>query len=154
MTFTDDQGKRMRLWMKGEVGEITDAQAFVDMYIARILSVLDNEKIDIYVNPTFLPEIIASQYDELWTEVRMNRVVEALVKNNIALEINARYKIPSVKFIKLAKSKGVKFAFGTNNTGQDFANLDYCLQMQRECDLKPKDMFFPKPEGQKPIQVK
>jgi len=154
MTFTDDNGKRMRLWMKNEVGEIPDPQAFTDMYVRRILSVLNDEKIDIYVNPTFLPESIASRYDELWTEERINKVTDALVKNGIALEINARYKIPSVKFIRLAKAKGVKFAFGTNNTDQDFANLDYCLQVLKECDLKPGDMFFPKPDGQKPIQRK
>ncbi len=154
MTFTDDNGKRMRLWIQEEVGEITDAHAFVEMYVRRILSVLNEEKIDIYVNPTFLPQVIASRYEELWTEARMGLVVDALVKNGIALEINARYKIPSAKFIRLAKSKGVKFAFGTNNTDKEFADLDYCLQIMKECDLQPSDMFFPKPAGQKPVQIR
>jgi hypothetical protein len=86
--------------------------------------------------------------------VRIKKVIDALAKNRIALEINARYKIPSAKFVRLAKSKGVKFAFGTNNIGKEFAELDYCLQILKECDLKPQDMFTPPPDGRKPIQIK
>jgi len=153
MTWTNNNGKRMRLWLKEET-EVGDPQAFMDMLVDRILSVLNDEKIDIYVNSTYIPDEIASRYDELWTDERMNKVVDGLVKNNIAMEISSRYKIPSAKFIKLAKSKGVKFSLGTNNVDQDFANLDYSIQMIKECDLKPSDIFFPKPEGKKPIQVK
>ncbi len=154
MTFTDDSGRRMRLWMKDEVGEIKDPQAFMEMYLRRILSVLDREKIDIYINPTFLPEAIAAQYDTLWTRERMEAVTDALARNRIALEINARYRIPSAAFVRLARAKGVKFAFGTNNVGKEYAELDYCLQILKECDLQPADMFFPAPEGRKPIQVR
>ena len=45
--------------------------------------------------PTFLPAAIAPRYDALWTEARMNRVIDAAVKNGVAIEIGARYKIPS-----------------------------------------------------------
>jgi len=77
-----------------------------------------------------------------------------LVRNGIALEINARYRLPGEAIIKLAKSRGVKFAFGTNNGDHDFANLDYCFDMIEACGIEPGDMFFPKPEGMKPVQVR
>lgn len=154
MTFTNDNGKRMRLWINEEV-EVGDPQKFMDMYVNRIIEVLDNEKVDIYVNPTFLPEEIEAQYDALWTKERMGKVVAALVKNKIALEINDRYKIPNASMIKMAKEKGVKFAFGTNNIdGNHYADLDYCLRMIEECNIEPADMFMPRPDGSKPIQVK
>jgi histidinol phosphatase-like PHP family hydrolase len=143
LTFTDDNGKRMRIWLKDEV-EIKDAQAFMDMYVNRILDVINTEPIDIFVNPTFLPEVIGSRYDELWTVTRMEKVIDAAVKRHIAIEINDRYRIPSAKFIKLAKKSGAKFSFGTNNAETTFGDFSYCKEMIKECNLKYSDMFEPK----------
>ena len=113
------------------------------MYVNRILSVLNNEPIDIYVNPTFLPACIAEGYDQLWTVERMQKVIEAAKKNNIAIEINARYHLPSEAFIKLAKKSGVKFALGTNNVDANLGRLEYCLEMIDKCGLTWQDMFIP-----------
>jgi hypothetical protein len=144
MTFTDQRGKRIRLWIDQEV-QIDDPQAFMDMVADRIVGVLNDEPIDVYVNPTFLPARLAPRYDELWTNERMDKVIAAAVKNNVAIEINASYKMPSPKFIKRAKAAGVKFTFGTNNAGRNLGRLEYCLEMIRECGLTPADMFLPKP---------
>jgi hypothetical protein len=150
MTFTDKRGKRIRLWIRKEV-QIDDKQDFMDMYVEKIVSVL-SEPIDIYVNPTFLPAYIADEYDVLWTPERMDKVIRAAVKNDVAIEINARYRIPSMAFIKRAKEAGAKFSFGTNNGGRELGHLEYCRRMARECGLTIKDMFSPRPDGSKPIQ--
>ena len=150
MTFTDQRGRRIRLWIPSEV-QIDDEQEFMDMYVDKIVSVL-SEPINIYVNPTFLPAVIADRYDKLWTPQRMDRVIKAAVKNNVAIEINARYMIPNKAFIQRAKKAGVKFAFGTNNGGRDLGHLEYCRRMAKECALTEKDMFSPKPDGKKSIQ--
>ncbi len=152
MTFTDDSGKRMRLWIDAEVGEIKDKQRFMDMCVDRILGVLNREPIDIYVNPTFLPKAMAADYDRLWTPERVERVIEAAQRNDVAIEINNTYRIPSPRFIQAAKKAGVKFSFGTNNAGKNLGRLEYCLEMIQECGLTPEDMFMPKPDGQKPVQ--
>jgi histidinol phosphatase-like PHP family hydrolase len=94
------------------------------------------------------------EYDQLWTKERMAKVVKVLADNNIALEINARYKTPKAEMIKMAKEAGVKFTFGTNNTGRDLGKLEYCLEMIQECGLTPNDMFEIKPDSLKPIRVK
>lgn len=143
MTFTDDDGKRMRLWIKEEVGEIRNKQRFMDMYVKRIVSVLNNEPIDIHANPTFLPDQIAAEYDELWTQERMQTVIDAARKNNIAIEINNRYRIPSAKFIAAAKNAGVKFSFGTNNADKNLGRIDYGVQIVKECGLRWQDFFVP-----------
>jgi histidinol phosphatase-like PHP family hydrolase len=62
----------------------------------------------------------------------------------VAIEINARYRLPSPKFIKMAKKAGAKFSFGTNNVDNNVGDLDYCLQMIQECGLVWQDMFVPK----------
>jgi hypothetical protein len=143
MTWTNDDGKRMRLWKKEET-DIGNVQDFMDQLVSRIEKILNEEPIDIYVNPTYLPDEIADQYDALWTPVRMDRVTKALLDNDVALEINARYKIPSPTFIKRAKAAGVKFTFGTNNGGsEDLGRLEYCIAMAEECGLTADDMWLP-----------
>ena len=143
LTFYDNKGRRTRLWMKDEVF-VEDADSFMNYYVNQIVEILNNEPIDIYVNPTFLPEIIRDKYDELWTEERMLKVIGALAGNDIALEINARFMIPSANFIRLAKTNGVKFTLGTNNGANDLGYLEYSLQMIEECGLEPDDFWKPK----------
>ena len=152
MTFTDDHGKRMRLWIDEEVGTIPEPEAFMEMYVDRILGVM-REPIDIYANPTFLPKQIAPSYETLWTTDRRHKVIAAAIENNVAIEINNRYKIPSASFIKQAKAAGAKFSFGTNNADANLGRLEYPLQMVKECNLAWQDIFVPKPEGQKKIQT-
>jgi histidinol phosphatase-like PHP family hydrolase len=107
---------------------------------------------DIYVNPTFLPDVMASGYDRFWTAERMQKVIDAAVKHDVAIEINNRYRIPSAKFIRAAKAAGAKFSFGTNNTDRNLGRLEYPLDMVRECGLTWSDIFVPKPDGEKPVQ--
>ncbi|MBN1480165.1 DUF1080 domain-containing protein [candidate division KSB1 bacterium] len=142
MTWTNNSGKRLRLWIKEET-EVGDPQDFMEQLVQSIEQIL-TEPVDIYVNPTYLPDEIAHLYDDLWTPERMDRVIQALVENKVALEINDRRKIPSADFIKRAKAAGVKFTFGTNNGGiDDLGRLEYCLAMVQECGLQPSDMWHP-----------
>lgn len=143
MTVVDDQGRRMRLWIRSEVPEIKDQEAFMDMLVDRTVKILSNEPIDVHVNPTYLPEQIAADYDQLWTEPRMRKVVEAAAKHNRAIEINARLRLPKLPFLKLAKEAGCKFTFGTNNTDSDVGRLDYCFEMVKALDLKWQDIWMP-----------
>lgn len=153
MTFTDRKGRRNRIWIPEEVW-VDDKQLFMDDLVAKIEAIFSQEPVDIYVNPTVLPAELMPEYDKLWTEERMARVIKVLAENNVALEINARYKTPSAKMIKMAKAAGVKFSFGTNNVTRELGQLEYCLQMIQECGLKPNDMFEIKPKDKKPVLVK
>jgi 3-keto-disaccharide hydrolase len=154
MTFTDDNGKRMRLWIDEEVGEINDPERFTEMCVNRILGVLNHEPIDIYVNPTFLPKAIAADYERLWTPERMQKVIDAAKRNGVAIEINNTYRLPSPAFIKAAKKAGLKFSFGTNNADRKLGRLEYAVEMVKECGLTWQDVFVPKPDGEKPIQTR
>jgi hypothetical protein len=155
MTWTDDAGRRMRLWIKDEVGAIPDPQGFMETLVNRATAIFDNEPIDLYVNPTFLPAVIAADYDTLWTPSRMARIVDGLARNGIAMEINNRYRIPSAAFITLAKRAGVRFACGTNNTGAaDLGRNEYCAEMIRACGLTPRDFWTPPADGRKAVQRK
>ena len=117
MTWTDNRGKRMRTWLPDEVGTIPDAEEFMDTLVDRTVGILEHEPIDIYANPTYLPDQLAKDYERLWTEARRKRVIEAAVRNNVAIELNNRYKLPSASLSRMAKAAGCKFSFGSNNSG-------------------------------------
>lgn len=152
MTWTDDNGKRMRLWIKDEVGEIPNPGRFMDTLVARTESILHTEPIDIYVNPTFLPEVIAADYDNLWTEARMRRVIAAAKENQVAIEINNRYRIPSERFLRIAKDEGVLFTCGTNNAAaEDLGRMEYCLEMIDQLELKWQHFWVPSVYGEKAV---
>lgn len=153
MTFSDDNGKRMRIWIPEEIGVIHDKQAFMEMLVNRIEHIL-REPVDIYANPTYIPDQIAADYDALWTPARMDRVIHAALENNVAIEINNRRRIPSLTFLKRARAAGCKFSFGTNNAEAELGRLEYPMQMVDECGLTWDDMFVPQAEGKKAIQVK
>jgi len=143
MTFTDQRGQRTRLWMPAEV-EVDDPQAFMDLLVRTTTDILENEPIDVYVNPTFLPGVIAGDYDALWTDARMKKVIDAAVANGVAIEIGARFRLPSERFLRMAREAGAKFTFGTNNAGaDDLGDWSYPLEMQRALGLTGEDMFVP-----------
>lgn len=151
MTYTNPEGKRLRLWIPTEADVGPDPEAFMDHLVEQIVTIVSNEPIDVYVNPTFLPDALAGRAAALWTEARMKRVIAALARHGVAVEINARYRIPSLAFLRLAKAEGLRFTFGTNNTSAaDFGDWSYPLEMQRALGLTWKDMFVP---GQAPSRA-
>jgi len=143
LTFTDNKGRRSRIWIPKETF-IDNEQQYMDLIVDKICGVLQ-EPMDVYVNPCFLPEQMNDRYDAFWTEARQNKFIEALAKSGKALEINNRYKIPSKAIILKAKAAGVKFTFGTNNSGaDDLGKMEYAIRMKEECGLTAQDMYKPK----------
>lgn len=142
MTFTDSKGRRNRIWIKEETW-IDNEEEFMDYLVSTIVKILSTEPIDMYVNPTFLPEQMADRYDSFWTDERMDKVIKAAKDHNIAIEINNRYRIPSAKFIARAKKTGIKFTVGTNNVDANFAGAAYAIEVIKKCQLTQADFFQP-----------
>lgn len=152
-TFRDDTGYRRRLYIAEEMGDLSQPETFMEMYVKRIETIL-REPVDLYANPTFLPKPLQPRYDELWTEARMDRVIHAALEQDVAIEINNRYRIPGPIFLRRAQKAGAKFSFGTNNAEAEVGRMEYAIQMIRACNLRPEDIWTPKPDGLKPVQVK
>ena len=142
MTFTDAQGRRNRIWIKDETF-IDNEEEFMDYLVNTIAKIVSTEPINIYVNPTFLPDQMNDRYDSFWTNERMDKVINAAKNHNVAIEINNRYRIPSIKFIQRAKDAGVKFTVGTNNMNKDFTGAAYALEAIKACKLNQSDFFLP-----------
>ncbi len=149
LIFPEKDGRMVELWTPA--AKITDPEDFMERYVAFNLEVMNVEPIDILANATFLPDAIVRDYDALWTEERMEKVIETARKHAIAIEISGLYKIPSKKFILKAKSAGVRFSFGSNTHGADVGRVEYGIRMAKECGLTARNMFTPPPYDQKPI---
>ena len=139
MTMPDKKGKRTKLWEKG--AELGEAQSFMDRYVDWHLEILAKKPFDILANTSWLPTAFLPDYDKLWTERRMGKVIAAAVQQGVALEISASYRLPKLPFLKMAQAAGAKFSFGSNGRYPKMGLLDYSIQMAKELGLKRADMF-------------
>jgi len=135
------EGKPRRLWLPGVT--VDDPEAWMRQYLAHNLSILD-EPVSILANPTYLPPCISNRYDQLWTEPRMRQVIAKAVEKGVALEIQAGSAYPKPAFLKLAKSMGAKFSFGSNNFDDKAKDLSRWFDAIELLDLKPEDIATPK----------
>ncbi len=132
-------GRDNRLWLDQSINDIP---SWMNAYMEHNLRVL-SEPISILANPTYLPKEVADGYDELWTDDRMKALIGKAVENGIALEIQAGSPFPRPKFLKLAKSMGAKFSFGTNNFDPTPKDLSRWLEAIEWLDMKPEDIWTP-----------
>jgi len=140
LEIPDGKGNRERIWQQRFI--LYNKSTFMDRYMDFHMEVLENGKSNILANPTFLPICLAPEYYKLWTESRMDKIIQFAVKNSVALEINSVYQYPKKPFIKMAKEAGAKFSFGSNGHNlQEVKNYEYCLEMVKECDLTKDDFL-------------
>ncbi len=144
MTIIDHKGRNSRIYRPEEVHyDGVTKEGYMDRLVDQTVLILANEPADIFANPTYLPDDMAPDYDEYWTDGRVERILDVLQRHGIALEINARYRIPSFDIIRRAKERGIRFTFGTNNVDADFGRLEYCVEAVERCGLTADDMWFP-----------
>jgi hypothetical protein len=130
-------------WTDGDVA-VGDPESFMDQLIGRIEQLAGNGHVNIFAGATALPDSLKADYDTLWTTERMDRVIKALKDGNVAMEINDRLRVPSAAFINRAKAAGIRFTFGSDNTGpNDLGRLSYCITMIGECHLAAKNLWQP-----------
>ena len=70
--------------------------------------------VDVFAHPTLLPIPYRKlPLEELWTEAREERAVEALFRAGIAFEVSARYR-PHERFVRRAAERGVRLSLGSD----------------------------------------
>ncbi len=154
MTFPGRDGQRVKLWEKAAEQQIdmNNHERFMDRFVDWHVEIMSTEPFDILANASWLPDALIAGYDDLWTERRIQKVLDAALKYGIAIEISSSYKLPRLAFLKQAKAAGVKFSFGSNGRYPKMAQLDYSVAMARTIGLRASDMFEPGREGHKAVQ--
>lgn len=150
MTMPAKDGHRMKLWEKD--AEIGEGQEFMDRYVDWHVKIMSEQPVDVLANVSWLPESLAAEYDTLWTEARMLRVIETALKYRVAIEISSGFNLPKLAFLQLAKEAGIKFTFGSNGRYPKMGLLDYSKEMAAVLGLTRENMFTPAPDGQRAVQ--
>ena len=156
MTIMDHKNRNSRIYRPEEVHyDGVNKEQYMEQIVEQTVKILTNEPADIFANPTYIPEDMQQDYEKYWTNERINRVLDVLQKHDIALEINPRYKIPSLKIIRMAKERGLKFTFGTNNVDANFGKLEYCIEAIEQCGITAEDIWFPSmsKRGTRPVII-
>jgi histidinol phosphatase-like PHP family hydrolase len=150
LTFPGPHGERMKLWEKG--AEIGEAQQFMDRYVEWHVEIMDKEPIDILANVSWLPAALAPDYDALWTDARIQKVIDTALKYQVALEISSGFELPKLHFLQMARDAGVKFTLGSNGRYPKMGRLDYSLCLAEELGLSAQHFFTPGESGSKAVQ--
>ncbi len=124
------------------------ADAYMDAHIAYAESFAQEMPVDILAHPT----LVAMSFrhvdrDELWTEERETRLVEALYKAGIAFEISNRYQ-PHDRLVRRAVDRGVRISLGSDgHTREQVADIIRPLAMARALGVRDEDLYDPRRHG-------
>jgi hypothetical protein len=154
MTFPGRRGERVKLWepAAAEAVDMSNHDAFMDRFVDWHVEIMETEPFDILANASWLPDALMPEYDALWTERRIRKVLDAAIRHTVAIEISSSYKLPRLAFLRQAKQAGLNFSFGSNGRYPKMGLLDYSLAMARALDLDGSDLFRPGIEGRKAVQ--
>jgi histidinol phosphatase-like PHP family hydrolase len=152
-TVRDANGKRVKAFGRGyDPGD--DPEAFMKWYVDWIIEILETTPLDIWSHPMWVTRKFSANLEQMWTEERMRRVVQTLKDTGTAVEIDSSVKLPTMAFLKIAKSEGIKFSFGASSQGPRINPIDWSIATAKELGLTKANMFHPAPMGRKPIQIR
>jgi histidinol phosphatase-like PHP family hydrolase len=133
-------------------GRHLPAELTLDLYMDAHLDEVDRfaagMPVDILAHPTLLPIAFRSlPSDEVWTEEREARLVDALRRAGIAFEISNRYK-PHERLVRRAVAAGVRISLGSDgHTADQVANIEWPLQLARAAGVNDADLYDPIAHG-------
>jgi histidinol phosphatase-like PHP family hydrolase len=106
--------------------------------------------VDIFGHPTLVTLPFRTfDIDELWTEEREVRMVDALHAAGIAFEISSRYP-PHERLVRRAISRGVRISLGSDgHTNAQVGDIKRPLAMARSLGVRDEDLYDPASHGSK-----
>lgn len=122
--------------------------AYMDAHLAEVDRFTSEMPVDILAHPTLLPIALRSiPLEELWTEAREERLVDALHDAGIAFEVSNRYK-PHERLVRRAFDRGVRISLGSDGHSADqVANVEWPLQLTRRIGIPDADLYDPTVHG-------
>ncbi|HLB11223.1 MAG TPA: hypothetical protein VK617_16960 [Gemmatimonadaceae bacterium] len=120
------------------------ADAYMDYHLDDLERLAAGMPVDILAHPTLVPIPIRNfPADELWTDAREERLVDALFAAGIAFEISNRYR-PHERLVKRAHERGVQLSLGSDgHTRAQVGDLAFPLEMARLAGAEESALFDP-----------
>jgi len=118
--------------------------AYMDALVTNAEQLAATMPVDILAHPTLVNLTLRDvPADELWTEEREQRLVDALFTGGVAFEISGRYK-PHERLVRRAIDRGVRMSVGSDGHSADqVGDLTFPLALARYCGARDEDLFDP-----------
>jgi histidinol phosphatase-like PHP family hydrolase len=140
-TIPDENNTYMHIWQFDT--RVDDTTIFMKKYMDHCIGILENEPINIFGWPLFLPVCIARDYYAIWSEEKLQTIIQLAKARNIAIEINEMAHVPHEAFIKDAKSQGLKFTYGSDARDNRAGDIVYGKRIAETCGLSNEDFYVP-----------
>jgi len=100
----------------------TEADEVINNSFEALINLIESKRVDVVAHPTAL----LKKYGYNFNTEQMEEIASKAAKYNVAIEINTKYKVPSLKFIKICVNKGVLFSLGSDaHTLKEIGNINY-----------------------------
>ncbi|HEX7020612.1 MAG TPA: hypothetical protein VF159_11400 [Gemmatimonadaceae bacterium] len=122
--------------------------AYMDAHVAEAERFAREMPVDILAHPTLITlPFRGHELDDLWTEEREQRLVEALFHARIAFEISNRYR-PHERIVARAIARGVRLSLGSDgHTKEQVGSIEWPLALARRLGVADRDLYDPATHG-------
>lgn len=129
-----------------------DRDRYMDAHVAELERFAATMPVDILAHPTLLPiPLRPIPLEELWTEAREERAVEALARAGICFEVSARYR-PHERFVQRAHAHGVRISLGSDgHLREQVGHLAWPLEVVTRLGIPRASLYDPLVHGSRPI---
>ena len=88
-----------------------------------LINLIESKRADVIAHPT--ASLKKYGYKDFYTW-QIEEIASKAAKYDVAIEINVKYKVPSLKFIKICVNRGVPFSLGSDaHTLKEIGNINY-----------------------------
>jgi histidinol phosphatase-like PHP family hydrolase len=124
--------------------------AYMDIHLDNAERLAREMPVDILAHPTLIPMALRRvPIEELWTEAREERLVEALRRAGIAFEISARYP-PHERLVRRVAAAGVRISLGSDgHTAKQVGDIAGPLALARTIGVRDEDLYDPVLHGRR-----
>jgi histidinol phosphatase-like PHP family hydrolase len=139
-------GTVMRAWARRAPG--LTVRAYMDALLDNVERLAREMPVDILAHPTLVSRLVRGvEPEELWTEAREERLVEALFRAGIAFEVSNRYPVHE-RLVRRAADRGVRLSLGSDgHTAAQVADIARPLALTRALGVPDEALYDPLRHG-------
>jgi histidinol phosphatase-like PHP family hydrolase len=124
--------------------------AYMDIHLDNAERFAREMPVDILAHPTLVPMSLRRlPLEEVWTEAREERLVEALGRAGIAFELSARYP-PHERLVRRAVAAGLRLSLGSDgHTSTQVGDIVGPLALARAVGVRDEELYDPVAHGRR-----
>ncbi|MBS3815861.1 MAG: PHP domain-containing protein, partial [Hadesarchaea archaeon] len=116
-----------------------DSGVIAENYYESIMNAIERQEIDVLAHPFWLHEDLSpylSQDD-------LKSFAKLAVETDTAIELNAKYEVPSIRVIKTCLREGVKLSFGTDaHIPEEVGNLNWQKKVMKDLGASEDNLIL------------